>query len=85
MSGQCPATTRYAAPVTGDMFGLQCKFTEGHDGDHCANPGIAGPDIFWPQEDTDVIVRVEGEDEEDHIHKMMNAAMASPGRFVHGA
>jgi hypothetical protein len=85
VSGQCPATTRYAAPDTGDITGLQCKFAAGHDGDHCAaNPG-GGPDVFWPPEDTEVIVRTGRVSDEEHIREMVNAAMASPGRFVHGA
>jgi hypothetical protein len=84
MSAQCPATTRYAAPDTGDITGLQCKFAPGHDCDHCAAPpGFqSGPDVFWPQEE--VIVRTGRAADEEHIREMVSAAMASPGRFVYG-
>ena len=31
-------------------FGVQCKYTKGHDGDHAGYAGHGNGDIFWPQE-----------------------------------
>ena len=84
MNNPCPATRRYASPDSGDVIGLQCKFTAGHHGDHAADPGTGTGDVFWPQDDTDVIVRTGRAAEEEHIREMVDAAMKNPGRFVHG-
>ena len=88
MSGQCPATRRYAHPDTGHMTGLQCKYAPGHQGDHAADPGTGTGDLFWPPGEGDIIVRTgwdgSREGEEDHIRKMAAAAMANPGQFVYG-
>ena len=86
MSGQCPATTRYASPGTGDITGLQCKYAPGHDGDHAASPPGGGPDTFWPRGDTTVIVRTsQRAADEEHIRKLLAVAMDHPGQFVYGA
>jgi hypothetical protein len=50
MADQCPATRRHTPTHSLEVFGLQCKFTRGHHGDHCAFAGFGKADVFWPQE-----------------------------------
>ena len=50
MDDQCPATTRHTPLYSVETYGLQCKFTKGHDGDHCGSVGLATGDVFWPQD-----------------------------------
>lgn len=46
-SQRCPATTRFRSPHTGTTYGVQCKYTAGHDGDHAGHAGFADGDVFW--------------------------------------
>jgi hypothetical protein len=63
-----------------DVFGLQCRFTEGHDGDHCAVAtwSFAQGDVFWPQEAT----ADAAPSDEDRIRDAMAEAQDHPGRVV---
>jgi len=62
------------------VFGLQCQFTRGHDGDHCATAtwSFAQGDIFWPQA-TESDAAPSGE---DRIREAMAEAQDHPGRVV---
>jgi hypothetical protein len=49
MDVRCPATTRYTSPYTAQSYGVQCKYTEGHQGDHAGYAGFGAGDVFWSQ------------------------------------
>ena len=76
MSDQCPATTRHTPLHSLEVYGIQCQFTRGHDGDHCANAGIGKGDVFWPQE------ILPGTSDEDRIRDAMTEARDHPGRTI---
>jgi hypothetical protein len=44
---RCPATTRHDHPFGGGATGVQCKYEQGHDGDHAGYAGFGAGDIFW--------------------------------------
>ncbi len=78
MAGRCPATTRHTLPGSIEVYGLQCHFARGHDGDHCAYSGFGRGDVFWPQQamaDADPSA-------EDRIREAMAEAQDHPGRVV---
>ena len=76
MADQCPATTQHAT-FSGGVRGLQCKFTSGHHGDHCAYAGPGEGDVFWPQETMDT-----APSDEDRIRDAMAEAQNHPGRVA---
>ena len=78
MSDQCPATTRHTPRGSVEVRGLQCRFTRGHDGDHCANAGFGKGDVFWPQE----AIADHASSGEDRIREAMAEAQDHPGRIV---
>lgn len=44
---RCPATTRHPQSGQRGQVGVQCKYTEGHHGDHAGYAGFGPGDIFW--------------------------------------
>ena len=44
---RCPATTRHTPPHSVFDVGVQCKFTDGHHGEHAGHSGFGAGDIFW--------------------------------------
>jgi hypothetical protein len=77
---QCPATTQVTPPRSLEMFGLQCQFAKGHDGDHCATAtwSFALGDVFWPQE----TMAGDAASDEDRIRDAMTEAQDHPGRTI---
>jgi hypothetical protein len=50
---RCPSTSRagrYRYPAGVQYVGVQCKFTEGHEGDHAADGENSRGDVFWSQD-----------------------------------
>lgn len=77
MSERCPATTRHIPIFSTQAVGLQCRFTSGHDGDHCGSSGLSTGDVFWPQATENA-----GLPDEDRIREAMAVAQEHPGRIV---
>jgi hypothetical protein len=44
---RCPATMRHNSPYSSDAYGVQCKYTVGHEGDHAGYAGFGQGDVFW--------------------------------------
>ena len=44
---RCSATRQYLLPGSTLIIGLQCKYANGHDGQHAADAGIGCGDYFW--------------------------------------
>ena len=80
MNIACPATTRYTPPDSAGVYGLQCQFTKGHDGDHCAarTDSYGSGDVFWPQ----AAMAGDTPSEEDRIRDAMTEAQDHPGHVI---
>ena len=80
MNVLCPATTRYTPPSSTEVYGLQCHYTKGHDGDHCSarTDCYGAGDVFWPQQPA----TGDTPSEEDRIRGLMAEAQANPGQVI---
>ncbi len=82
MSDQCPATTRHTPSYSVEIFGLQCKFTKGHHGDHCAFAGFGKGDVFWRDPAIMTMDATITAADADRIRDAMTEARDHPGRTI---